>query len=309
MKKYILISGGTGFIGKYLVKKLINYNFFPIIVDNFFNSTKNSLKDIRKTDYKIIKDDIINPKLIKKIAKYNIQTIVHLAAIHFIPYCNKHKNKTITVNVGGTKNLLNIAQQKNIKNFIFISSAAVYKPSKNALSEKSQLGPIDIYGKSKLVAEKYVEKFCLKNSINYVILRLFNVYGPNNPTEHIIPSLIKRASKNSTIKVGNLDTYRDYVYLDDVIRAIVDIINLKKIKNVTYNIGTNKMHNGYEIINILEKIQKKKIIIKKDPRFYRKSDRLVLLADIKKISKETNWRPKNTLKEGINKIILNTNRT
>jgi len=308
MQKQIIVTGGLGFIGLSLIKKLITKNYYPIIIDNFSNVDFSLLKTLPKSKYCIIKENIINENKIKeKIKEFKPETLVHLAAIHHIPYCIKNQKETIKINVGGTKSVLNICSKLNIKNFIFISSGAVYKPSSKPCKEKDDLEPVDIYGISKKQGEEVTKIFCNNKKIKYTILRLFNVYGKNDLTPHFIPSILKSANESNRLKVGNIDTYRDYIYIEDAIDAIVKVI-LKGSDNSVYNIGTGKKYSGKEIIEIIKKISKKDLKIKRIKKLTRKKDRNILVADINKFSKKFSWKPKYSIHKGLknmlNKITL-----
>ncbi len=140
MKKQILITGGFGFIGRHLVEKLIDNNFFPIIIDDLSNANKNILKNFSKNSFVFIRASINDKeKIINKIKNFYPEILIHLAAIHHIPYCLKNPQETKRINVEGTKNVLEIAHIIGIGKFIFSSSAAVYKPNNKECEETSKL--------------------------------------------------------------------------------------------------------------------------------------------------------------------------
>lgn len=301
MKKHIIITGGLGFIGSHLIEKLVEQKYYPIIVDDFSNVDLNNLKNFSKRKFYILKNGINETDLlIKKLAKYTATTIIHLAAIHYIPYCVKNPKKVLEINVRGTRSILEISKNIGIKKIIFASSAAIYRPKKNPHRENDELKPVDIYGKSKLEAEKLIQE----SKINYTILRLFNVYGDGDLTPHLIPSLLQRILNSNEIKIGNIDTLRDYIYIDDVVNAIIKVLILPSIvSNKIYNIGTGMGYSGKDILNEIEKILSKKNTIVKDKNLIRKKDRKVLIADIKKINRDLSWMPKIPFNQGIKELL------
>lgn len=303
-KKQIIVTGGVGFIGINLVIELIRFGYFPIIIDNFSNSNIFQLQTISKNNYFLIRSDInkIN-KISEKIKGFSPQTIIHLAALHYIPFCIKNPAKTKIVNVDGTKNIFKIAKENKIKNIIFASSGAVYKPSSKAHKEEEKLCPIDIYGKTKKEAENFLLKKCEQHQINLTILRLFNIYGRYDITPHFIPELIKRLKKTNYIKVGNLNTERDYLYVDDLVRVFIKILMMKNWPNNIFNIGTGKAYKGFEVIDLISAIKKRKIKLIESSKLMRKSDRPVLRANIVKASKILNWTPRYELREGLKRIL------
>jgi UDP-glucose 4-epimerase len=306
-KKVVFVTGGCGFIGKHLINKLIKGNYFPIIIDDLSNS---SLKSIKKYRHQIlfIKQSILDLKGIEnKLMQFNPYAIIHLAALHYIPYCIKYPQKTKEINVQGTKSLLVLAKNLKIDKFIFASSAAVYSPAERAHKETDKLKGIDIYGKTKISAEKLIRYFSKKIRTKFIILRLFNVYGPDDIIPHFIPSIIEKTMKSSDISVGNIETKRDYVYVDDVADAFICALNKKNGNNIEiYNIGSGIQYSGLKIIQLISKIMKKKIIFNKNPKLCRKIDRKYLFADNKNAFNYLNWKPCVGILAGLRKTIHET---
>jgi UDP-glucose 4-epimerase len=300
----VLIIGGAGFIGSNLAEKLIKRGYQVFVYDNFSSGQITNLKFLGNAQ--IIKGDILNYGEISNcIKKVRPNTIFHLAAIHYIPDCNKDPKKTYKVNVGGTHNILKAVAALNLNTlFVFISSAAVYANSQNALKESDKTLPICIYGKTKLLGEKMTRKICEKRQIPFVIIRLFNVYGPNDGIPHVIPRIIaqiKRRRKN--IELGNLQPKRDFIYVDDVSDALYKILTLKP-KGKIYNLGTGK---EYSIRNITDRfikiLQNKNLRVVIKQNLLRRKERLNLKADIAKIRKELRWRPKISINRGIKMLL------
>ena len=308
MEKQIIITGGLGFIGSHLSNKLIADGYHVVIIDDCSNANVKILKSLPKLKSHLIKCDIRNKKKIEQeLLKYRPKTIIHLASIHYIPDCCKYPNKTIDINVKGTQTMLEIASKINVKNFLFASSAAVYKPSVVSHKEDDFLEPIDIYGQSKKQAEKIIKLHCKNNNINFTTLRLFNVYGPNDLTPHLIPSLLWRLKKSKNINVGNLKTSRDYIYVDDVVDIMIKILkNPNGFSNATYNIGTNNKISGGRLIKIIGNVLDKKIVVKEDKNLTRKIDRKTMAANINHIVSEYSWKPQYTIKEGIKQLLNNS---
>ena len=299
--KKILITGGAGFIGSHLSRKLVNLGYQPIIYDNFSIGQKSNLADIKRK-IKILKGNILNfEKLQKSIVKYSPEAIFHLAAIHYIPFCIKNYTKTYKVNVNGTKNLLRaLSVYKDKPHFVFISTGAIYKNSNKSLSEKCSKAPIDIYGKTKLLGENLVRKYCVENNIPFTIIRLFNTYGPDELVPHVITKIIKKLKQDEVIKLGNLKTRRDFIFVSDVVDVLCSLLNRRK-NNEIYNLGTGREYSVSYIIDCLKDLlkNKQKIKIKSDPALFRKQDPLHLRADIKKIKHDLHWKPRINIKHGL----------
>ncbi len=304
MKKQILLTGGLGFIGSHLTKKLIANNFFPIIIDDLSNANKKILNSFPKNSFIFVRADINNKeKIINNIKKFSPQILIHLAAVHYIPHCLKNPKETNRINVVGTETTLEIAHTIGIDKFIFFSSAAVYKPSNKKHKETSKLLPMEVYGSTKLEAEEKIRRYCPKKNIKYTILRLFNVYGPNDSTPHFIPSILKRINKSNTVKAGNLETIRDYIYIDDLISVLLKIIREGEINNEIYNVGTGKGTTGNKIIKLIENIKGINVQIESDVDLVRGVDRKKLVANIQKLSNHYEWIPKYNIYDGLKKLV------
>lgn len=301
MKK-IIITGGLGMIGSAFAKKVITKGYHPIIVDNLFNGSRDNLAGIDKGSYTLIVSDINDAKLLNKVGrKEDIEAIVHCAAKHFIPYCQSNKFEAVETNICGTYNILNMAAELEVKKFIFISSAAVYRHGSSKLNENNELGSTDIYAQTKIIGETLVASKCVREKINFTILRLFNVYGKNNLTPHIIPVILKRLETSDVIALGNCESIRDYVYVDDVVEMI--LLSLKDITGGIYNVGTGKGLTASDIVMTIEKLLDKKITIVMDKKLIRRIDCMYLVANANKARKHLSWKASNNLEQGLKKII------
>lgn len=300
----VLIIGGAGFIGSNLAEKLFRLGYKVFVYDNFSSGRITNLKFLSSAH--IIKGDILNRRKISNcIKKVKPSTILHLAAIHYIPECNKNPKKTYKVNINGTRNILKAITVLNLKPFfVFISSAAVYANSSGGLKEVNKLRPICIYGITKLLGEKITKQVCLKERIPYTIIRLFNVYGPNDGTPHVIPRIVVQIkNRRKNIELGNLQPKRDFIYIDDVSEALCKILKLKPNSKI-YNLGTGKEYSIKSVAERFIKILKNKNLrVATKQNLLRRKERLNLKADITKIKKELRWRPEITIDGGI-KILL-----
>lgn len=303
MKK-VLIIGGAGFIGNNLAKKLTDIGYQVFVYDNFSSGKISNLKFLSRE--RIINGDIINyRKIANCVKKIQPNAIFHLAAIHYIPDCNKNPQKTHRVNVGGTHNVLKAVSALNPKPFfIFMSSAAVYANSSGALKESNKTVPLCIYGETKLVGEKITKQICVKNKIPFAIIRLFNVYGPNDGIPHVIPRIISQIkSQKKNIELGNLQPKRDFIYVDDVSNALYKLLEHKP-KSRIYNLGTGKVYSIKEIAELFIKfLSRKSFKVFSKKNLIRKKERLHLKADTSKIKKELGWYPKISINKGI-KLLL-----
>ncbi len=307
MKK-ILVTGGAGFVGSNLTKKLLLQGHQVLVYDNLFTGKKEFLPNHKKLHF-VLGDITDKENVTKTFEKFKPDLIYHLAAIHFIPYCSQNPAQTFNVNVTGTQNILDACSINNINKIIFASSAAVYPISKTAHREtdNTHINNVygDVYGITKITNEFMLKHHSELNPNSTVIAtRFFNVYGPNETNPHFIPSVLEQTQESDEIVIrSTLKPARDYVHVEDVTDALLALSKVQEKGFEIYNIGSGKPHTVGSVIDTISKVTKRKFQIISDPKTYRKNDRLNLFADISKIQKEIKWQPKYTLDKGISKLL------
>jgi len=303
--KTILITGGAGFIGNEIVQQLVDTTNNIIIVDNMSVGKPELLP--KKNNIQLKKIDILNKGKLSAVFKNNnIDVVIHLAAIHFIPYCNRHKKETIRVNVVGTINILELMNEYKCGRIVHASSAAVYGPSNKPHREAEGLLPLGVYGKSKYLGEQVIKTISSDFCIDYILLRLFNVFGPKDLNAHLIPSIISQLDKSS-ISIGNTTSRRDYVWVGDVARAFIMAADSETTKEVI-NIGTGKSVSVKGVVRQIVKASKKDIPINVSNNRKRKVDMPELKANIISAKKILGWRPEVSFEKGVLELIKNRGR-
>lgn len=303
----ILITGGAGFIGRELVKQLLEENNRVLILDDFsYGKQENIFEFQSNSNFFCEIVDITNSESLKYIfAKYkDIQTLIHLAAVHFIPFCEKNPTKTFYINFASLPFLVDIANSNGVKNFLFASSGAIYPPINSLINESQLPDPVDNYGFSKYFGEEYINKIHKKfPQIHFINMRFFNVYGPYETNPHLIPDIMEQLKINdSEIRLGNIETKRDYIFVSDMASAISSLVKLKSnsvIKPITVNIGTGFDYSAKDLVSIISDILGKKIHIDIDRSRLRKADKLFQSADVSLIESLTGWKPKYDIKSGL----------
>jgi UDP-glucose 4-epimerase len=310
----ILLTGGAGYIGSHiaelLVKKKTN-NIF--ILDNL----STGYKILINKKAKFFKGDIKNKKLVNKIINdYNINTIIHLAALLNISEAEANKKKYYNNNIIGTKNLLEACEASDVKNIIFSSSCSVYGSIKGKVNENKKPNPMGYYAYTKLQGEKLIKKYAKKFKYNYAILRYFNVAGASSSNQigliekshgQLFKNIAIQALKKQPIiniygndyKTKDGTCIRDYIHvtdLSDIHIKGIDFLNKNK-KSFILNCGYGKGYSVLEIANKLKKIKKNTQINFSNRR---PGDIAQVYSDTTKFKKLLKWKPKYN---NINKII------
>jgi len=293
MKQY-LITGGCGFIGLALAKRLIQNSNFVDILDLPQKAKKIRIKS---KFIKLIKGDISNKKIFNKIKK-KYDCVYHLAAQTSTRLSETEPRIDIDTNVIGTLNLCNWAKIFKPKRIVFTSSMAVYGKIANKVKENSECNPSSIYGLSKLYSEKILERL-RKLGLNVNIYRLFNVYGPGQDLKNLNQGMfsiyLAQAIKSKKIKItGSLNRYRDFVFISDVVDAL--ILPPKNKKIWIFNIGSGKKIKVKKIIKLIQKnLKPKKIRLKVMKGFY--EDTWGSYAN-NSLMFSNNWKPKVSIEKG-----------
>ena len=301
----VFVTGGAGFIGQHLIKYLLEKKNKVIIYDNLKNSQKDSILHLQKLGAKFIKGDVTNLALLKKSVKGS-DIVVHLAAQINVQDSIKNPQYTHNVNVTGTLNLLLACVEKNIKNFIAPSSAAVYGDQSDLpLSENSITIPISPYGATKLSMEHYLQAFSRCYDMNCIALRLFNVYGKGQSSSYagVITKFLQNIKQNKPLVIfGDGSNTRDFVSIDDVVQAFdKSITKIGGKKGKFYNIASGKYISIKELAQMMIDISGKKI-----PIIYKKAntgDILHSQVSVWLAKKELGYTPQVELKEGLRLLI------
>ena len=305
MIKNILITGGAGYIGSHISEILAKNKKKIYIIDNLSSGYR---KLINKKA-KFFKANILNYKIVKKIIKKNkIDSVIHLAANLIISEGEKYPKKYFKNNVTGTQNLLKACSDSTIKNFIFSSTAAIYKDGQFKVSENSIIKPKSVYGKTKIKCEKIIQSFCKKSNINYGILRYFNVAGSSpsgkigliNKSDHLFKNFSREIMKKKPVlkiygnnyKTKDGSCIRDFVHVSDIAEIHLKVLNkIDKInKSVVLNCGYNKGTSVLEVAKEFKKQTSKKVKILITKR--RKADLVKIIATNKKLMRFIQWKPK-----------------
>ena len=299
----ILITGGAGFIGSAIIKWLQKFNYEIFVIDNLSFGNRAFLNI---DDEHFFKEDILNATAIRRIiSEVTPSVVIHLAAVHFIPYCNAHPFESANINIQGTINVLDAASTlKSIKKVFFASTAAVYPIYDEAISEEFVINPLDIYGLSKLTGEHLCHEFHLKTNIPTIICRFFNAFGPNETNPHLIPEIADQINAGKRIlKLGNLTPKRDFIHTYDMAEAVRKLIEKFDSGIDIFNLGRGEEYSVTEIVAHFEQAIGEKLTIEVDPLRVRKVERMHLLADISKLEKFAEWSPKVSIEEGISNLI------
>ncbi len=300
-----IITGAAGFIGSAIVPVLEKEGYDIFVFDNLSFGNR---EFIDVPGNKFFLADIRDVKKVEEVfLSIKPEIVIHLAAIHFIPYCNEHPFEAADTNIRGTLNVLNACKGlPGLKKFFFASTAAVYPIYDEAIKETHKVSPLDIYGLSKLTGEFLCKEFWHETGKDTIICRFFNAFGPNETNPHLIPKIEKQVREGlRTIKLGNLTPKRDFIHTYDMATAVRQLLKLENVCYDTFNLGRGIEYSVVEIVEAFERQLSEKITIEVDPARVRRVERQHLLADVTKLKTVAGWEPVWGIDEGIKNLIEN----
>lgn len=300
-----VVTGGAGFIGRALVSLLTALGHRVVVLDNLF-LYPNAEAPALPPGAELLLGDVRDRPFVQSVLEdHRPRTVYHLAAIHYIPFCDANPAECVSVNTAGAASVLEACTRVEVPpSCVLASTAAVYAPAEIAHSEADRLEPIDIYGLSKLWLEQLAELYAKRNRLTIRVARLFNVYGPGETNPHLIPSLVDQALRGRIVEVGNLSTRRDYVHVHDVANALVAMAELSHDNGlVSINVGSGRAVSGLEVVALIARFLDRKLNTVTGASRLRPIDRPQLLSDSRRAAELLDWRPAVSFEDGIRDLI------
>ena len=299
----VVVTGGAGFIGSNLCGTLLEQGANVTAFDNLYSGKIDSIKDLMDNGLNFIQEDIRDPAAIEKATK-NCTIIFHLAAQTSVPLSMENPKEDCEINVVGTLNVLEAARKAGAR-MVFASSCAVYgNPEKRPTPETYPTHPIAFYGLTKLLGENYCRFYQETYGSEIVMLRIFNVYGPDchGAIYDFLNKLRKTPDKLEVLGTGKQS--RDFVYVSDMVDMLIKAATSPAASGNTFNVGTGTTTSVAELAKMIVNILGlKNVNISFQGGQAWAGDMDITLADNSKAVKKLQWKPKVSLKEGLKKLI------
>jgi UDP-glucuronate 4-epimerase len=310
--KNILVTGGAGFIGSHLVDRLLSEGQWRVSVVDDFNDfydpaikLANASKHDKNSNYQLLKADIRDSVALRKIfSAHNFDCIVHLAARAGVRPSLDQPLLYAETNINGTLNLLELARERGIKQFVFGSSSSVYGVNaKVPFGEDDPIRqPISPYAATKAAGELLCHTYTHLYGIRCVCLRFFTVYGPRQRPDLAIHKFARLISEGKPIPVfGDGTTRRDYTFIDDIIAGVRGAIAYDKTDYEVINLGESRTVELRELISLLEKELGKTAQIDRQP--LQPGDVPQTFADIAKARRLLGYNPQTQIEQGIHTFV------
>ena len=300
-----LVTGGAGFIGSNLARRLIDGGHEVVVADNLLTGSMENMPHNARFVYL----DLANENHYYKLDGFKPDAILHLAGQSSGQISHESPINDLDINTKGTILLGNWAIRQNCKRLIFASSVSVYgdgvAPGK-AMTEKDPPQPKSFYGCSKLASEYYLHVFNQSCGLNTTSFRLFNVYGPGQNMKNMKQGMVSIYLSyilfhQSLLVKGSLNRYRDFIYVSDVVDLVVNSIDDERTFDSFFNVGTGRKTHIHELIDkMLSIVDKPDFPVEEADGT--PGDTFGSLADVSYVKEKLNWEAKMSLDEGLAEI-------
>jgi UDP-glucose 4-epimerase len=307
-KRTVLVTGGAGFIGSHLVRRLLQQGIEIIILDNL---SSGNTDNIPQGSVEFVEGDVRDLRLVERLVQKS-DLVFHLAEYipdtrsagpgHVVSYSVEHPLQEFDVSCNGTLNVLEGCRMHD-KGIVFASSAAVYGQCETGrIREDAQINPLSPYGASKACAETYVRLYWRLYRVPSTAVRLFNVYGPRQHKylmHDILAKIKKRPTRLEVLGSGTEE--RDFIYVEDAVDAFLLVANGENCRGECFNVGTGRGTSVRRAVELILEIlgEQIELVFTKDSW---KGDVSRLVADIGKIE-SISFEPKHDMKDGLTRLI------
>ena len=288
-----------------LCKLLVERGDQAVVIDNLSNGRREFLEELGPKA-QLVQADIRDTDTVREIiADVRPESVCHLAAVHFIPYCNDYPQETLDVNVLGTLSVLEACEATPPEMIVIASSAAVYDICDQPCRETDAVNPLDIYGISKYADEHLARRYVGQTGAGCTAVRISNAVGPNETNPHLLPHLVDQLNEGAAcVALGNLESCRDYIDTQDLARGLIALMDRREEGYDVFNIGAGKEYSVKEIVEMCERILGRSIEIEQRADLVRKVDRMHLCVCNDKIRNATGWRPRVSLDQTLQDLLV-----
>jgi nucleoside-diphosphate-sugar epimerase len=299
--KCVMVAGGAGFVGSAIVRELLDDGAKVVVYDNFLHGTLSNLTEVRE-QVKIISGDVLDAwRLSQAITENDVEFILSTVGDTYVPTAYDVPARFFQINVLGCLSLLQATKQFNVKRYLYVSSTEVYgEAPTQKVTESTELLPLNTYAVSKLAADRLCFTYHKEHNVPVIVARIFNCYGPRETEPYVIPEIIQQLSRGNTVRLGNLKAERDFTYVHDTARRLIDLMRSEAPFGMPVQVGSD---NCYSVEWLARKIAElmgvKNLKIEVDPRRLRRLDIDRFQCDNTLLKKFVNVTERCTIEEGL----------
>jgi len=307
--KTVLVTGAGGFIGSHLVEALAAQGAQVRAFVRYNSRGDPGLLRLipaeKLSNVEIIAGDLRDGQAIREAVK-GCSLVFHLGALISIPYSYRHPAQVAETNFMGTLNVLLACRDLGVELLVHTSTSEVYGTARQVpIDEEHPLQGQSPYSASKIGADKLAESFYCTYDLPVVTVRPFNTYGPRQSARAVIPTIITQALTQSTVRLGSLETTRDFTYVDDTVAGFIAAAECAGVEGAVFNLGTGEeIRIGDLAKKVIQKVGRA-VTIEEDPQRLRpeKSEVLRLISDNSLAREKLGWQPEVSLEQGLDRTI------
>lgn len=297
----VCVTGGAGMIGSHLVDELLSRGNKVLVLDNLSAGARENVSANAEFVWYDVRDEI--EVMTRMLKERNVKYLFHLVSLPYIPNCFSDPVPFFQVNASGTMNTLMACQEAGVRKVLMYSSAEIYGTKDKPIKERDVLSPQSTYGVAKFAADQLAKCRFVEAGVPVVINRQFNVYSWRARHPYVIPEIIKQLSAGPTVRLGNIYSWRDFLYIDDAVNMAIELLE-KGIPGEEYNIGVENCIRIDDLAKMIGGIiGHKDIQIVVDEARLRPWDIARLQADTTKLRNTISYRPTHSLEEGLRKVV------
>ncbi len=303
--KPVLIAGGAGFIGSSISRLLAMSGYNVVVADSLvFGSTAN-LAEIRSS-IDFVQHDFCNQAETRiLLASISPQFVISCVGDTFVTSAYLDPNRFLRNNVEANLNILTACSEIDCERVVYLSSTEIYGDrTAGPLDEDAPFDPVNSYAVTKLAADRLCHTLALERDLNVIIARIFNCYGPRETHSYVIPEIIDQLSKSDHLVMGDVQTFRDFTYVEDTARAICLLLTAAAPSGSAFNIGSNVSIKIADLVQTIAGIMgKPSFTMSVDPLRLRRREINHFRCDPTHLQQVTGWRPVVGLEEGLTKTV------
>ncbi len=303
--KKVFVIGGAGFIGRWLVGKCLAEGCAVTVYDNLVNGRQANLTAFQEK-IRFIPADILDHRALHSALREAAADVVyHLAAYAYIPLCSQHPLETLQINVTGTYSVLAASVAAGVPTVVLASSGAIYRSTPEPLDEEREIpAPVDVYGLSKLLMEEVARFYSHSSPLRCVVARLFNTYGPYERNLYLIPHVVDSLRRGPCVDLGNIHTFRDYIYVEDVAAALFRCGAITGPPFCVVNVGAGREFSAEDIVRKVSSLLGQEIEIRIQQDRIRLVDKPHQIADTSKLRRLVGFLPTHSIEDGLRKLLV-----
>ena len=303
--KTVLVAGGAGFVGSAMVRELLEDEARVVVYDNFLHGTLENLREVLN-EIDVVSGDVLDCwRISDTFKKFKVEYVFNCVGDTYVPAAYDVPRRFFSINVEGNLNLLTATKQFGVKRMLYVSSTEVYGESEtDQVSEDSALAPLNTYAVSKTASDRLCFTFHQEHGTPVVIARIFNTYGPRETEPYVIPEIITQLDKSNVVELGNYKAERDFNYVHDTARWLIDLLRSDVPDGEAVNVGSGRVYSVEWLAKTIARIMDvDDLKIVQSPNRIRRLDIERFCCDNSRLKKYIDASPKVDIEDGLQRTV------